>query len=203
MYELTHPLLDGNREGERDGPCHPSFADWWLRGADSGRNAGPPLYRQRAGEDGGIVVGAGVVQEEDISIKKIVGDYAKASGNTIDLSIMPFAPMRQKIVSAMTSGVVPDMFTNQPTEIISLFAWDDRLVDVSDVVATQREELSETALTNMNCYNNVTKKRSFYGAPYTQGALPNHVWRPLVEKAGFKIEDIPKTWDAYYDFFKE
>jgi multiple sugar transport system substrate-binding protein len=25
----------------------------------------------------------------------------------------------------------------------------------------------------------------------------------LVEKAGYKMEDIPKTWDAYYDFFKE
>src|SRR5260370_890342 len=23
------------------------------------------------------------------------------------------------------------------------------------------------------------------------------------EKASYKIEDIPKTWDAYYDFFKE
>jgi multiple sugar transport system substrate-binding protein len=145
----------------------------------------------------------GFVQEEDISIKKIVGDYAKASGNTIELSIMPFAPMRQKIVSAMTSGVVPDMFTNQPTEIVSLFAWDDRLIDVSEVVASQREELSETALINMNCYNSVTKKRSFYGVPYTQGALPNHIWRPLVEKAGYKMADIPKTWDAFYDFFKE
>jgi multiple sugar transport system substrate-binding protein len=31
----------------------------------------------------------------------------------------------------------------------------------------------------------------------------NHIWRPLVEKAGYKMEDIPKTWDAYYDFFKE
>jgi multiple sugar transport system substrate-binding protein len=33
--------------------------------------------------------------------------------------------------------------------------------------------------------------------------LPNHIWQPLVEKAGFKMEDIPKTWDAFYDFFKE
>jgi multiple sugar transport system substrate-binding protein len=33
--------------------------------------------------------------------------------------------------------------------------------------------------------------------------LPNHIWKPLVEKAGYKIEDIPKTWDAFYDFFKE
>jgi len=38
--------------------------------------------------------------------------------------------------------------------------------------------------------------------PYTTNTLPNHVWKPLVEKAGFKMEDIPKTWDAYYDFFK-
>src|SRR5438094_218441 len=24
-----------------------------------------------------------------------------------------------------------------------------------------------------------------------------------IKKAGFKMADIPKTWDAYYDFFKE
>src|SRR5262249_34286361 len=145
----------------------------------------------------------GFVPEEDVAIKKIVADYEKASGNVIDLSITPFAPQRQKIVAAMTSGVVPDFFPNNPAEIIALFAWDDKLVDVSDVIATQREEFTETALANCYCYSNVTKKRSFYGVPYTTATLPNHVWKPLVEKAGFKIEDIPKTWDAYYDFFKE
>src|SRR6266566_6061325 len=119
----------------------------------------------------------GFVQEEDVSIKKIVADYEKASGNKIDLSIMPFAPQRQKIVSAVTSGVVPDFFPNNPAEIIALYAWDDKLVDVSDVVATQREEFTETTLVNMNCYNSVTKKRSFYGVPFTQGVSPNHVWK--------------------------
>jgi multiple sugar transport system substrate-binding protein len=145
----------------------------------------------------------GFVPEEDTAIKKIVSDYEKASGNTIDLSITPFAPQRQKIVAAVQSGIVPDFFPNNPGEIIALYAWDDKLVDVTDVVETQKEEYTETALLNTYCYNNVTKKRSFYGVPYTTGALPNHIWRPLVEKAGFKIEDIPKTWDAYYDFFKE
>jgi multiple sugar transport system substrate-binding protein len=38
--------------------------------------------------------------------------------------------------------------------------------------------------------------------PYLQAGLLNHIWRPLVEKAGAKVEDIPKTWDARYDFFK-
>src|SRR5207244_8986457 len=103
----------------------------------------------------------GFIPEEDVAIKKTVADYEKASGNTIELSIMPFAPQRQKIVSAVTSGLVPDMFPNNPTEVVSLFAWDDKLVDVSDVLATQREEFTETALINMNCYNRSKKKRSF------------------------------------------
>jgi multiple sugar transport system substrate-binding protein len=144
----------------------------------------------------------GFAQEEDISFKKIVADYEKASGNTIDYSIIPFAPERQKIISAVTSGEVPDLFQNNPAEIIALFAWDDKLVDVSDVVDTQREEYTETALLSGYCFNNVTKTRSYYGVPYNQNVFTNHIWRSLVEKASYKIEDIPKTWDAYYDFFK-
>ena len=145
----------------------------------------------------------GFAQEEDISFKTIVADYEKASGNTIDYTIAPYAPMRQKIVSAMTSGVVPDLFQNTPAEIIALYAWGDKLVNVSDVVETQKEEFTETALLTVHCYNNVEKRRSFYGVPYTVGSGMNHIWRPLVEKAGFQMSDIPKTWDAYYDFFKE
>src|ERR1700751_2125615 len=145
----------------------------------------------------------GFVPEEDVSFKKIVADYEKASGNKIDLSIIPFAPGRQKNVAAVTSGVVPDLFTNNPAEITAIYAWDDKLVDVTDIVETQKEEYTETALLNTYCYNSVTKQRSYYGVPFTTATLPNHVWRPLVEKAGYKIEDIPKTWDAYYDFFKE
>jgi multiple sugar transport system substrate-binding protein len=142
-------------------------------------------------------------QEEDLAFKKIVGDYQKASSNTIDYSIVPYAPLRQKIISAVTSGEVPDLFQNNPAEIIALLAWDDKLLDVSDIVDTQREEYTETALLSAYCYNSVTKKRSYYGVPYNQNAFTNHIWKPLVEKAGYKIEDIPKTWDAYYDFFKE
>ena len=38
----------------------------------------------------------GFVPEEDVSFKKIVADYEKASGNKIDLSIIPFAPGDRK-----------------------------------------------------------------------------------------------------------
>src|SRR5262249_44297854 len=129
----------------------------------------------------------GFVPEEDVSFKKIVVDYQNASGNTIEYSIVPYAPMRQKIVAAITSSVVPDLFQNTPFEIIALYAWQDKLVDVSDVVETQREEYTETALLTVRCYNNVEKKRSIYGVPYTVGCSMNHIWRPLVEKAGYQM----------------
>src|SRR3954463_13287536 len=76
----------------------------------------------------------GFVQEEDVAFRKAIAEYQTASGNTIDFSIIPYAPLRQKIVSAVTSGLVPDLFQNTPAELIALYAWDDRLISVADVI---------------------------------------------------------------------
>jgi multiple sugar transport system substrate-binding protein len=65
----------------------------------------------------------GFAQQEDVAFKKLVADYEKASGNTIDDSIIPFVPHRQKVISAMTSGEVPDLFVANPPEMTALFAW--------------------------------------------------------------------------------
>ena len=80
----------------------------------------------------------GFVPEEDTAIKKIAADYEKANGNKIDLQITPFAPQRQKIVAAMQTGVVPDVLTNNPAEIIALHAWEDKLLNVTDVKEPQK-----------------------------------------------------------------
>src|SRR5271166_4199570 len=144
----------------------------------------------------------GFAEEEDIAFKKIVADYEKASGNTIDYSIVPYAPHRQKVISAMTSGEVPDTFPSNPAEVVALFAWQGKLTDVSDVVETQKAQYSDTALLSAQCYNNELKQRSFYGVPTVGATLPFHIWNSLVEKAGYKLADAPKTWDAFWDFFK-
>lgn len=144
----------------------------------------------------------GFAQEEDVAFRKLVADYEKASGNKIDYSIVPYAPHRQKVVSALTSGDVPDLFPANPAEITALYAWQGKLTDVTDVVQTQMSLYSDTALLSAQTYNSVAKRRSFYGVPITGAVLPMHVWKSLVEKAGYKVSDIPKTWDACWDFFK-
>ncbi len=143
----------------------------------------------------------GFVPEEDDAFLKVVADYEKASGNKIEHSIVPFAPLRQKVISAITSGVVPDLVTVTPTEAAPLQAWQDKLVDVSDVVETQKAKMVPAALAAANSYNSVEKRRSFYSVPHAAAVRPFHVWGSLVEKAGYKVSDIPKTWDAFIDFF--
>lgn len=144
----------------------------------------------------------GFAEEEDVALRKIVADYEKASGNTINLSIVPFAPLRQKIISAMTSGSVPDLIDANPLEVVPEEAWNGRLVDVSDVVETQKAHYVPNALLSARCYDNVKKQRSYYGVPYKASVRPFHYWRDLIAKAGYKESDIPNTWNAFIDFFK-
>src|SRR6266404_3295990 len=143
----------------------------------------------------------GFAKEEDASLKRMIADYEKATGNKIDLAIIPFAPMRQKVVAALQSGVVPDIMENADLEIASMSSWDDKLVDVSDVVETQKKDFSPIAIDSCFLYNGVTKKRSYTLVPLRITGWPFHIWRPLVEKAGYKISDLPDTWDAFLDFF--
>jgi multiple sugar transport system substrate-binding protein len=144
----------------------------------------------------------GFAKEEDVSLNRIVADYQKASGNKIDLSIIPFAPLRQKAVSAIQSGAVPDIVETADLEFASLNAWDDKLLDVGDIVDTQKKDFAKIAVDSCLLYNGVTKKRGYYVVPLRVTGWPFHIWNSLVEKGGAKMSDIPKTWDAFLDFFK-
>jgi len=145
----------------------------------------------------------GFVPEEDVAFRQTVSDYQKNSGNKIDLSIMPFTALNQKIISAMTSGEVPDLvFHDAPATILPQAAWENHLEDVSDIVESHRAELSRTAVLASSFYNSATKRRAFYLVPIKQGVEPFHIWGDLVDQAGFKLSDAPDTWDAFWDFFK-
>ena len=144
----------------------------------------------------------GFAKEEDAALLKLVADYEKATGNKIDLSIIPFAPLRQKEVSAIQSGVVPDVMAAADLEFAPLNAWDDKLLDISDIVEPLTADYAPLAIESCNLYNSATKKRSYYMAPVIITGWPFHIWGSLVEKGGGKISELPNTWDAFLDYFK-
>jgi multiple sugar transport system substrate-binding protein len=146
----------------------------------------------------------GFIPEEDAAFRKMVSDYEKQSGNTINYSIVPFGPLGYKVISALTSGDVPDLISYDAADatIIPQNAWNDKLVDMTDVVETQKSQYLPNALLGSRFYNNVTKQRGYYQAPYKTAVVPFHVWKSLVDKAGYKLSDAPKTWDAFWSFFE-
>jgi multiple sugar transport system substrate-binding protein len=145
----------------------------------------------------------GFAQEEDIGFKQMVADYEKASGNHIEYSIVPFAAQRQKEIAAITSGVVPDIINLGDYFFGVLSAWKDQLVDLTDVIDTQKSLFTPASLGYGYAYNNVAKKRGYHILPLKAAVTPFHAWKSLIEKAGYKTSDIPKTWDAFLDFFAQ
>ena len=149
---------------------------------------GRPYIANAAAGSAVVWATQGFVPAEDAAFKKTVAEYEKVSGNKIELSSMPFMALNQKAISALTSGEVPDLiFHDAPTTILPWNAWNDKLVDVSDVVETQASKLTESAKMNSSFYNSVTKRRSFYLAPVKQACAPFHIWGDLVTKAGFNL----------------
>jgi len=143
----------------------------------------------------------GYLPEEDVAFRALVADYEKASSNKIDYSLIPNAPLRQKEISAIESGVVPDLMEVADIRFTPLNAWDDKLLDLSDLVEPRASQYNPTALSCCYHYNNKTKNRAYYMVPMKMGTWPFHIWLSLVEKAGYKASDIPNTWDAFLDFF--
>lgn len=146
----------------------------------------------------------GFYPAEDAAFHKLVADWEKQSGNHAQVLMLPVGPLDTRIIAAITSGAVPDVWYSDSgaQQIIPQNAWHGRLVDVTDVVETQAKNILPTALASARYYNAVEKKRSYYGVPYKTFVLNMHVWRSLVEKAGYKMSDMPKGWLAVCEWFQ-
>jgi multiple sugar transport system substrate-binding protein len=161
-----------------------------------------PFIANAAAKTATVWWAQGLVSEEDAAFRAAVAEYQKESGNTIDATITPTQPLNRKIIAALSAGGLPDLMYSIPPEMIPLQAWRDRLVDLTDVVETQQSKYLPAALASVYCYNSVTKQRGYYGIPFDSAVIPFHIWGSLVEQAGYKISDIPKTWTKFLDFFR-
>ena len=146
----------------------------------------------------------GFYPAEDQAFHDMVTDWEKQSGYKMNLSMIEGNALDQKVISATTTGQVPDLIYSDhgSAQTMPQAAWDGKLIDLSDVVATQKDQFSDTALKSAQYFDNTIKKRSYYGVPLKAQALNMPIWRTLVEEAGYQMSDIPKTWDKFFDFFE-
>ena len=86
--------------------------------------------------------------------------------------------------------------------IAEQWAFDDRLVDLSDTIGHFSDLFDPDQLDWATLLNAKTGQKALYGAadgPDRRNHV--HVWKSLLEQAGFTLDDIPKEWDAFWSFW--
>nr|MDJ0703571.1 ABC transporter substrate-binding protein [Leptolyngbyaceae cyanobacterium MO_188.B28] len=147
----------------------------------------------------------GFYPEEDQALEQVITEWEAETGIQVQLSFYSSDDILNQTAIALESGNPPDIvfshradFTLQPR-----WAWEGKLVDVSDVIEPVKNLYSPTALEAAYLYNKAENKRSYYGVPIHQQTIHIHYWRDLLSQAGVDETDIPSNWDDFWAFWKQ
>jgi multiple sugar transport system substrate-binding protein len=121
----------------------------------------------------------------------------------VELSQYAIQDMIPKTVAALDSGTVPDVAYSDSYDVQAQGKWayEGKLEDLSDVLLPMKSAFAPNTLETALLYNDVTKKKAYYGFPLKQQSMHVQIWGDLLEKAGFKATDIPKKWEDYWTFW--
>jgi multiple sugar transport system substrate-binding protein len=144
----------------------------------------------------------GFYPQEDEAVAEIIAAFEQKTGKRVELTHYSNAELPDKLGTALDAGQPPDFaFGTRVSAYISEWAFDDRLVDLTDTLGFFSNLFDQDALAWWMLLNQKTGQRSLYALPMGRTTNHIHVWKSLLEQAGFTVEDIPKEWDAFWAFW--
>ena len=141
----------------------------------------------------------GYYDQEDEAVREIIAAFEQGSGKQVDLAIHPQDELPDEIDKALQIGRPPDFIFGLDL-LEAQWALDDRLEDLSGALGTSANMFESGALDQGLLLNARTGQKALYGLPIGVSAHV-HVWKSLLELAGFTLADIPKEWDAFWSFW--
>jgi multiple sugar transport system substrate-binding protein len=144
----------------------------------------------------------GYYAEESEAVAEVIAAFEQGSGKQVELVLHPQAELPDKIVAALDAGRPPDFaFGFDLTEYDARWAFEDRLVDISDAIGHFSDLFDPDALASVTWRNATTGQKAVYGLPMGRTTNHIHVWKSLLETAGYKLADIPRDWEAFWSFW--
>jgi multiple sugar transport system substrate-binding protein len=140
--------------------------------------------------------------EEDEAVAEIIAAFEQDTGKQVELEQPSQDDMEAKVLGAVRAGQPPDFLFGTNTDYyLGEWAYDDRLVDLSDVIGPFESLFDPDALSYATLFDATTGRRNLYALPMGFSTHHVHVWRNLLGQAGFTIDDIPKQWQAFWSFW--
>ena len=140
--------------------------------------------------------------EEDTAVREIVAAFEQHSGKQIELSQPGEDELPGQVAAALEAGQPPDFaFSVLFQDYVAEWAFQDRLVDLSDAVGHFSDLFDPDALATETLLNAKTGQKALYALPVARSSNHLHVWKSLLERAGFTVADIPREWEAFWSFW--
>jgi multiple sugar transport system substrate-binding protein len=140
--------------------------------------------------------------QEDAGLREIIAAFEQETGTKAELVLYPEAELPAKAQAAVEAGQPPDFLYGGLTGIsYSQWANEGRLVDLSDEILPFASLFDRDALAAATLFDVTAGRRALYALPMGLGINHVHVWRDLLEQAGFSLDDIPKQWEAFWSFW--
>jgi multiple sugar transport system substrate-binding protein len=140
--------------------------------------------------------------EEDEAVREIVAAFEQKTGRQVDLVFPLQDELVAKTLAALEAGHPPDFLYGMPiSNYYARWGHEGRLLDLTDALGPLAAQFDETSLVADTLLNGTTGRRGLYLLPMGRYGNHVHVWRSLLEQAGFRLEDIPSDWEAFWSFW--
>jgi multiple sugar transport system substrate-binding protein len=140
--------------------------------------------------------------QEEQALHDTIAAFEQKAGKQVDLVVYSDVELPSKLVAALAAGQPPDFaFANLLFDYIGQWAFDDQLVDLADTVGHFSDMFDPDALVWVTWRDAKNGQEALYGLPVGRMINHVHVWKSLLERAGLSLNDIPKTWTAYWSFW--
>ena len=144
----------------------------------------------------------GFYPQEDEAVREVIAAFEQKSGKEVELVLQPPAELRDNLVAAVEEGRPPDFAFSSLIQAYSTeWAFEDRLADLTDAIGPFSNLFDPDLLAWAVLLNGKTKQRALYGLPIGRATNHLHVWKSLLEQAGFTLEDIPREWGSFWSFW--
>jgi multiple sugar transport system substrate-binding protein len=144
----------------------------------------------------------GAYPQEDEALTEIVTAFEHESGKQVEVSFYDELELPVRIEAALEAGQPPDIaYGLEVPNHAGQWAHDDRLADLTDTIGGFSNLFDPDTLDHVAAFDAKTGRKALYGLPFGRSSYHIHVWKDLLGRAGFKLDDIPREWEAFWSFW--
>jgi multiple sugar transport system substrate-binding protein len=141
----------------------------------------------------------GFYPQENQAVREIIAAFEQKTGKQVELALIRYDETYEKAQVALKAGQPPDFLLARAGA--SQWAHGDQLANLKDALGPVLDLFDADAVEAATLLDGATGRRGLYGLPMGRRSNHVHVWRTLLGDAGFKLDEVPKEWAAFWSFW--